>query len=282
LQEIDNIQYAIIYVAEGSDAYYYLKNSKMVNFNLRTYASKSSGSDDGTGDEGDNGSGNGTGNQGASGSDNGTGSESGSNSDNGTGGVGGSNSDNGTGSVSGSNSVNGTGGQDNSTTGNATQTTTKQKPKVGQIYTVKSIRYKVMSGKKVTCVGTSKKTIKKITIPNSVKILGQTFKVTAIGKGAMKGCKKLTTVKIGSNVKIIKDEAFMNCSKLKTITLGKNVKTIGKKVFYKDKRLKHIIFKGAKISKIGKKSLRGLPKKVRITAPRKAKNKYKKLLKAAK
>jgi hypothetical protein len=270
LQEIDNIQYAIIYVAEGSDAYYYLKNSKMVNFNLRTYASKYSGSDDETGDEGDNGSGNGTGDEGDNGSGNGTGSESGSGTDNGTG------------SVSDSNSDNGTGGQDNSTTGNVTQTTTKQKAKVGEIYTVKSIRYKVMSGKKVTCVGTSKKTIKKITIPNSVKILGQTFKVTAIGKGAMKGCKKLTTVKLGSNVKTIKDEAFMNCNKLKTITLGKNVKTIGKKVFYKDKKLKHIIFKGAKISKIGKKSLQGLPKKVKITAPLKAKNKYKKLLKAAK
>jgi hypothetical protein len=254
LGEIDNIEYAIINVAEGSDAYYYLKNSIMAHFNLRTYASKFSGSDDEAGDEGDDEGDNGTGNQGNSNSGNETEDQGDNEEDN----------------------------EEGSASGNDTQTTTKQKAKVGEIYTVKSIRYKVMSGKKVTCVGTSKKTIKKITIPNSVKILGQTFKVTSIGKGAMKGCKKLTTVKLGSNVKTIKDEAFMNCSKLKTVTVGKNVKTIGKKVFYKDKKLKHIIFKGAKISKIGKKSLRGLPKKVRITAPRKAESKYKKLLKAAK
>lgn len=159
---------------------------------------------------------------------------------------------------------------------------TTPKPQVGKTYTVKNLKYKVTSSKYVTFTGATKKTIKTLTIPAKVTILGKSFQVTAIQKRALKKYTKLTTVVIGSNVKTIGDEAFMNCSKLKKITIGKNVKTIGKRVFYGDKKLTRIIFKGSKVTKIGKKTLYKVPKKVKITSPNKAVKKYKRLLNAAK
>lgn len=156
-----------------------------------------------------------------------------------------------------------------------------QEPVVGKKYTVKRLIYKVTSSKNVTVVGASKKKITKVTIPAKVKILGKSFKVTAVGKKAFKKYTKLKSVVIGSNVKTIGDEAFMKCTKLKKVTVGKNVKTIGKKAFYGDKRLKTIIFKGTKVTKIGKKALKGVPK-AKIKVPKKTSNKvmkrYNKLL----
>jgi len=157
-----------------------------------------------------------------------------------------------------------------------------QRPQKNKTYTVKGLRYKVTSSKTVSFTGAGKKTMKKLTIPSKVTILGQSFQVTSVGKRACKKYKKLETVVIGANVKTIGDEAFRDCSKLKKITVGKNVTTIGKKVFYRDKKLVRIILKGAKIKKIGKKALYKVPTKAKITAPRKAKKKYKRLLNAAK
>ena len=155
-------------------------------------------------------------------------------------------------------------------------------PEVNKTYTVQGLTYKVTSSKNVSFAGAGKKTIKKLTIPGKVMILGQSFKVTAIEKRACKKYKKLETVVIGGNVKAIGDEAFGACKKLKKITIGKNVTTIGKKVFYKDKKLARIIFKGAKVKKIGKRALYNVPKKAKITAPKKAQKKYIRLLNAAK
>lgn len=157
-----------------------------------------------------------------------------------------------------------------------------EQPEKGKKYTVNNLTYKVTSSKTVIFMGTSKKSLKTLTIPAKVTILGQSLEVTAIEKRAMKKCSKLTTVVIGSNVKTIGDEAFMNCSHLKKITIGKNVKTIGKKAFYGDKKVTRITFKGAKLSKIGKKALSKVPKKVKIKAPKKAKKKYTKMLNCTK
>ena len=171
---------------------------------------------------------------------------------------------------------------DNSTEAPTDDSVKKETPQKGNTYTVGNLRYKVTSAKDVTFMGASNRTTKKVTIPAKVTILDQSFKVSAVNKNALKGYTKLTTVVVGSNVKTIGAQAFMNCATLKKITIGKNVKTIGKQAFYGDKKLTRIIFKGAKVTKIGKKSLRSVPKKVKITAPKKAMNKYKKLLNAAK
>ena len=159
---------------------------------------------------------------------------------------------------------------------------TQQTVVVGKQYTVKNLKYKVTSAKNVMVVGVAKKKITKITIPAQVTILGASFKVTEVGKKAFKKCDKLKTVVIGSNVKTIGDEAFMKCTALKKITIGKNVKTIGKKAFYGDKKLKNIIFKGTKVTKIGKKAMKGVSG-VKVKVPNnKTKNKYTKLLRKAK
>lgn len=153
---------------------------------------------------------------------------------------------------------------------------------IGKTYEAGSATYKVTSATEVSFTAPKDKSIKKITIPATVTIMNKSYNVTSVAKGACKGCKKLTTVTVGKNVKSIGDEAFMNCIKLKKMTVGKNVTTIGKKVFSGDKKLKRLIFKGAKVKKVGKKALSKVPKKVKITAPKKAVSKYKKLLNKAK
>lgn len=158
----------------------------------------------------------------------------------------------------------------------------KKKVRIGKTYTYKKLKYKVTSSKNVTFVGTTSKKMKKVTIPAKVTILNRSFKVTAIGKRALKKYSKLEVVVVGSNVKIIGDEAFMKCTRLKKITIGKNVKTIGKKAFYGDKKLKKMIFKGTKVTKIGKKAMKGVSG-VKVKVPTdKSKKKYAKLLRKAK
>ena len=159
---------------------------------------------------------------------------------------------------------------------------TKEEAKIGKTYEAGNAKYKVTSATEVTFTSPKSKSIKSLKIPDTVKILSKSYKVTAVSKRACKGCKKLTTVTVGKNVKTIGDEAFMNCKKLKKVTVGKSVTSIGKKVFSGDKKLAKLIFKGSKVKKVGKKALSGVPKKVKITAPKKAVPKYKKLLNKAK
>ena len=159
---------------------------------------------------------------------------------------------------------------------------TVSQAEVGSIHNLGSLMYKVTSEKTVTVTGSKGKNLKKVSVPAKVTIEGKSYMVTAVGKGAFKKCSKLINVTIGKNVKNIGNEAFANCTKLEKVTVGKNVTTIGAKVFADDKKLKRLILKGAKINKVGKKTLSGVPKKVRITAPKKAVTKYTKLLKGAK
>ncbi|MBE5942202.1 MAG: hypothetical protein E7264_06655 [Lachnospiraceae bacterium] len=89
-----------------------------------------------------------------------------------------------------------------------------------------TVSYKLKSGKK--------KSLKSVTIPDTVKYKGITYKVVSIEAKAFKDCKKLTKVTIGKYVTSIGKQAFAGCKKLKTITvktkkLTKN--TIGKNAF---------------------------------------------------
>ena len=59
-----------------------------------------------------------------------------------------------------------------------------------------------------------------LTIPDTIPVLGSPMKVTAIADNALKGNKKLTTVKIGKNIQTIGKNAFANCAKLKTVKGG--------------------------------------------------------------
>ena len=74
----------------------------------------------------------------------------------------------------------------------------------GSLFKAKGLRYRVnaVNAKKgifdVTCMGSSSKKIKKITVPNYVKYKGIYYRVTGIGKNAFAGCRNVKTVKIQS------------------------------------------------------------------------------------
>lgn len=131
---------------------------------------------------------------------------------------------------------------------------------IGKTYTVGSLKYKVTSkgnGKNyVTVVGVKSKKIKSAKINATVKIKGTTFKIR----------------KIGAN-------AFAKCKKLKKITIGTNIVQIGKKAFYNCSALKSINIKSKKLTSVGSKALKGIPKKAKIKVPSAKLSKYKKLFK---
>lgn len=99
---------------------------------------------------------------------------------------------------------------------------------------------------------------KDITIPDTITINGEIYKVMKIADNAFKGNKAVTT-----------------------ITIGRNVKSIGKNVFKGCKRLKTIIIKSKKLTPktVSKKAFKGISKKVVIKVPKKKLVTYKKLLK---
>lgn len=89
-----------------------------------------------------------------------------------------------------------------------------------------------------------------ITVPNTIRVKGITYKVTSIGTNAFKNCKKLTKATIGANVRVIKAKAFKNCPRLKTVTIKTTKltkKTASKKCF----------------SKVSKRMVIKVPKKVK-------------------
>ena len=75
------------------------------------------------------------------------------------------------------------------------------------------LKYKLDHNKKTaTVLGPAKKTVKKITIPQTVKANKQTYQVTAIGKNAFNGCKKLATITI-KTTKLTRKTIGKNCFK---------------------------------------------------------------------
>lgn len=123
------------------------------------------------------------------------------------------------------------------------------------------------------------KTRKTIKIPNKVNINGYIFKVTEIKKKAFQKNKKLKTVKVGDNVKIIGASAFANCPRLNKVTVGKGLTTINSKAFYKDKNLKKLIIKTKKLKTVRKKAFNGINKKAIIDVPNSKVKKYKRICK---
>lgn len=109
----------------------------------------------------------------------------------------------------------------------------------GKTYSTGGFSYKITknySGSKagnVTVIKSSNKKVKNLKIADAVKLGGKKFNVTAIGSGAFKNYKNLSSVKIGSNVVTIGSNAFYGCSKLKTMTItSKKLKNVGTKAIY--------------------------------------------------
>lgn len=117
---------------------------------------------------------------------------------------------------------------------------------------------KVIGGT-VTYIAPCDKNCKSVNIPAAINISGIKFKVTILGKDALKNCKKLTRVTIGVNVTKIGKNAFKGCSKLKAV-----------------------IFKTEKIKTIGKNAFVGINSKAKIKFPKRCSKRYAIMIKKAK
>lgn len=127
-------------------------------------------------------------------------------------------------------------------------------PQPGKSYTVSGVRYTINMPGQVIYTGPASTAVKSVTIPQTVKIAGRTYKVTAIAPKAFSGCRKLTKV-----------------------TIGANIRTIGSKAFYKCKSLKKITIKSKVLASVGSKAVYGIHKKAVIKVPKKQLKTYKKL-----
>ncbi len=119
---------------------------------------------------------------------------------------------------------------------------TPQKPNVkplnvGSYIQIGNLKYKVTSNKlsrpTVTVCGVRSKSIKKITIPESVVHNEIEYYVTSISSNAFKNNKSIKQLHIGTNVESIGKKAFFNCKKLKKVYLftDKLANRIGNKAF---------------------------------------------------
>ena len=115
--------------------------------------------------------------------------------------------------------------------------------KKNAIYSVGGYKYKVTNAATngtgtVTLVGTYNKrtatNYKSLTINDSVKIGGVSFKITAIGNKAFYGYKYLTYVAFGKNIRQIGVQTFYGCANLKKIKFTcVDLKTVGIDAFTK-------------------------------------------------
>lgn len=84
----------------------------------------------------------------------------------------------------------------------------------------------------VKMISGSKK--KSLTINNTVKLNGKTYRIISIAKNACKGNAYLSGVIIGKNISQIGKNAFYGCRKLKKVTIrttGLKAKSVGKNAF---------------------------------------------------
>ncbi len=118
-----------------------------------------------------------------------------------------------------------------------------------------------------------------IKIPSTIKKNGVSYKVTAIGKNALKNNKYITDIRIPSSIVKIDTGAFEGCTSLKTVTIGTGLKSIGKTAFKNCKKLKTLTIKSTKLKTVGKNAFKGIYAKCKIKVPAKKVKAYTKLMK---
>lgn len=173
----------------------------------------------------------------------------------------------------------------------------------GYITEIKNAEYKVISAVNQTIAfqRPKNKNITKITIPPTVNLEGETYKVTSIANNAFKGFKKLTTVTVGKNIVTIGSNAFNGCSKLKTVkgaaavtTIGnyafknctklttipvlKKIKTINVGAFMNCKSLKKVVVTSKQWKTVKKNAFKGVYAKITFKVPSAKLKAYKKML----
>ena len=146
--------------------------------------------------------------------------------------------------------------------------------------TISRRKYKVtnelIAKASVAITGLSDNKVINLSVPDTIKIYGVTYKITSVGKNAFRGQPKMKTAKIGKNVTTINYAAFYACPLLNSVTLGKNVKTIGNHVFCRDSKLRTLKMEGTALTKVGNHVLYQVTN-LTIKAPGSKVNAYKKL-----
>lgn len=106
---------------------------------------------------------------------------------------------------------------------------------VNENVTLSGLNYKLNEAKKTAALtGAANAKSKTLTIPDTVKVEGMTFRVTQIAANAFKGMETLARVTIGKNVTTIGKNAFVGCANLKSIiiqTAELTVKKVGGNAF---------------------------------------------------
>ena len=142
----------------------------------------------------------------------------------------------------------------------ANPVTVKPVPAKGKKYKVGNLSYQVTKSDKksgtVSVIGAKNKKVTSVTIPETVKINGYTFKVTKVAAKAFNGYKKLKSATVGKNVTAIDKEAFKGCSALAKITI-----------------------KGTKLKSVGKNALKGIKGNAKVKVPSSKLKAYKNLFK---
>ena len=145
--------------------------------------------------------------------------------------------------------------EDGKTTKTYTIQVTRAVPK-NKTITISRRKYKVtnelISKASVQITGLSDKKVINLSVPDTVKIYGITYKVTSVGKNAFRGQPKMKTAKIGNNVTTVGYGAFYACPLLNSVTLGTKVKTIGDHVFCRDSKLRTLTLQGTALTKVEK------------------------------
>ena len=131
-------------------------------------------------------------------------------------------------------------------------------PKEGKSFVASGIRYVVTNELKneVSVLGTVKKKVSKVEIPDMVGLSKYEYKYLVTG---------------------IADDAFLECKKLHEVTIGMNVVKIGKRAFYGDSGLKRLNVETLVLQKVGEDAFEGVPSNLKMDLPSSKKEAYDKL-----
>ncbi len=137
--------------------------------------------------------------------------------------------------------------------------------KEGEKAVVDGTEYTYGKDNTVEISGQSTGVSKKVTIPDTVKIDGKTYKVTKISSGAYSGT-NIESVTLGNNIKTIGTGAFKDCKKLTSVSFSSSLTTIGKASFKNCTSLKNVSFP-SNIRKLGNNSFENCTNLSKATLP---------------
>ena len=109
-------------------------------------------------------------------------------------------------------------------------------PKAGTKYTVGGNQYTVLKAGLSVRFSKANPKAKTVTIPNTIKVDGISYKVAEVGANAFKNNKKVKTVTIGANVVKIANKAFNKCPSIRNVIIKTTLltkRTASKKCFNK-------------------------------------------------